>query len=50
MREKKPQESILANQYKLSLDYLKQFLPNQNFLDYICFDMAKFNKMWVKIF
>ncbi|RNA31050.1 Polyphosphoinositide phosphatase [Brachionus plicatilis] len=45
MREKKPQESILANEYKLSLDYLKQFLPNQNFIDYICFDMAKFNKI-----
>ncbi|CAF0829465.1 unnamed protein product [Brachionus calyciflorus] len=44
MREKKPQESILANEYKLSLDYLKQFLPHDNFIDYICLDMAKLNK------
>ena len=44
MREKKAQESIIANEYKLSLDYLKQFLPNDNFIEYICFDMAKLNK------
>jgi hypothetical protein len=44
MREKKAQESIIAEEYKLSLDYLKQFLPNDAYLDYVCFDMAKFNK------
>ena len=44
MREKKPQESILANEYKLCVDYLKQFLPSDDFIEYICFDMAKFNK------
>ena len=46
MREKKAQESMLAEEYKLSLDYLQQFLPNDNFLDYICFDMAKLKKTY----
>ena len=46
MREKKAQESILADEYKLSLDYLKQFLPNQDYIQYICFDMAKLNKTY----
>lgn len=45
MREKKAQESMLAEEYKICLDYLKQFLPNENFIEYICFDMAKLNKM-----
>lgn len=44
IREKKPQESIIANEFKLSLDYLKQFLPQQNYIDYICLDMSKLNK------
>ena len=44
MREKKAQESMLAEEYKICLDYLKQFLPNENFIEYICFDMAKLNK------
>ena len=43
-REKKAQESILADQYKDSLTYLKQFLPDENFIEYVCFDMAKLNK------
>ncbi len=45
MREKKAQESILADEFKNSIDYLKQFLPDDNFVEYICFDMAKINKM-----
>lgn len=44
IREKKAQESIIANEYKLSLDYLKQFLPKQEFIEYICLDMSKLNK------
>ena len=49
MREKKAQESILAEEYKLSVDYLRQFLPDDNYLDYICFDMAKLNKTLVEL-
>lgn len=45
-REKKPQESILADEYKNTLDYLKQFLPNDEYFQYVCFDMAKLNKMY----
>ena len=44
MREKKAQESILADEYKSSIDYLKQFLPNDEFIEYLTFDMAKHNK------
>ena len=44
LREKKAQESILANEFKSSLDYLKQFLPNDEYIEYLSFDMAKHNK------
>jgi len=44
IREKKPQESIISNEFKLSLDYLKQFLPSQSYIEYICLDMSKLNK------
>ena len=44
MREKKAQESLLADEFKSSINYLKQFLPNEDFIQYICFDMAKLNK------
>lgn len=44
MREKKAQESIVAHEYKACVDYLKQFLPNDDFFEYISFDMAKLNK------
>lgn len=44
IREKKPQESIISNEFKLSLDYLRQFLPNQSYIEYICLDMSKLNK------
>ena len=44
MREKKAQESTLAHEYKYCLEYLQQFLPNNDFFQYIYFDMAKLNK------
>ena len=44
MREKKGQEIMLAEEFKLSIDYLKQFLPHDQFIEYIAFDMAKHNK------
>lgn len=44
MREKKAQESIIAEEYQKSIDYLKQFLPKDDYIEYICFDMAKLNK------
>jgi phosphatidylinositol 3,5-bisphosphate 5-phosphatase len=44
LREKKPQESILAKEFKLSVNYLQQFLPDSAYIQYICFDMAKLNK------
>ncbi len=47
MREKKAQESTLAIEYKHSVEYLQQFLPNNNYFQYIYFDMAKLNKTWV---
>jgi hypothetical protein len=45
MREKKAQESTLAHEYKYCLEYLQQFLPNNDYFQYIYFDMAKLNKM-----
>ncbi len=47
MREKKAQESTLAIEYKLSVEYLQQFLPDNDYFQYIYFDMAKLNKTWV---
>lgn len=44
MREKKAQESMLGYEYKYCLEYLEQFLPNNNYFQYIYFDMAKLNK------
>ena len=44
MREKKAQESTLAHEYKYCLEYLEQFLPDDQFFQYIYFDMAKLNK------
>ena len=46
MREKKAQESILAEQFKLSIDYLKQFLPKDEYIELISFDMARLNKTY----
>jgi hypothetical protein len=42
--QKKAQESILAEEYRKSLEYLRQFLPKDDYIEYICFDMAKLNK------
>ena len=44
MREKRAQESILAVEYKSSIDYVKQFLPNEEYIEYLSLDMAKLNK------
>ena len=46
MREKKPQESLLADEFRASIDYLKQFLPNDDYIEYLAFDMAKHNKTY----
>ena len=42
--QKKAQESVLAEEYRKSLEYLRQFLPKDEYIEYICFDMAKLNK------
>jgi len=42
--QKKAQESVLAEEYYNSLDYLRQFLPRDDYIEYITFDMAKLNK------
>ena len=49
MREKKPQESLLADEFRASIDYLKQFLPNDDYIEYLAFDMAKHNKTYYNL-
>ena len=44
-KEKKPQESILYNEFEEAIEYLNQFLPKQHQIMLIGFDMARTNKM-----
>lgn len=44
-KEKKPQESILYNEFEQAIEYLNQFLPKQHQIMLIGFDMARMNKM-----
>ena len=44
-KEKKPQESILYNEFEEAIEYLNQFLPKQHQIMLIGFDMARMNKM-----
>ena len=44
IREKKPHEQILSGLLKGSIDYLNQFLPPDNQIKYIAWDMARVTK------
>lgn len=43
-KEKKKHESLLRDEMQLATDYLSQFLPQDNQLEHIPFDMARQNK------
>ena len=46
-REKKRHESLLTEEYLKDVTYLNQFLPPRHHIQYIGFDMARLNKLWV---
>ncbi|CAF1306127.1 unnamed protein product [Rotaria sp. Silwood1] len=43
-REKKKQEYILSEEFCNALDYIKQFIPDDNGIQYLAFDMARVNR------
>lgn len=43
-RERKPQESLLSQEFKDIISYLNQFLPQEHHLIYCGLDMARMNK------
>ncbi|CAF3229465.1 unnamed protein product [Rotaria sp. Silwood2] len=43
-REKKKQEHILSEEFCSALDYIKQFIPDDNGIQYLAFDMARVNR------
>ncbi|CAF4282288.1 unnamed protein product, partial [Rotaria sp. Silwood2] len=43
-REKKKQEYILSEEFCSALDYIKQFIPDDNGIQYLAFDMARVNR------
>ncbi|CAF1144930.1 unnamed protein product [Adineta ricciae] len=42
--EKKKQEYILSEEFCSALDYIKQFVPDENNIQYLPFDMARANR------
>ncbi|CAF4012209.1 unnamed protein product, partial [Rotaria sp. Silwood1] len=42
--EKKKQEYILSEEFCNALDYIKQFIPDDNGIQYLAFDMARVNR------
>jgi hypothetical protein len=48
-REKKKQEYILSEEFCSALDYIKQFIPDENGIQYIAFDMARVNRSYVNL-
>ncbi len=45
--EKKKQEYILSEELCSALDYIKQFIPDENGIQYFAFDMARANRSYV---
>jgi hypothetical protein len=45
-KEKRPRESILSNQLETAIRYLNQFLPPEQQIQYMAWDMARFTKSY----
>ena len=45
--EKKKQEHTLSEEFCSALDYIKQFVPDENGIQYVAFDMARVNRSYV---
>ncbi len=45
--EKKKQEHTLSEEFCSALDYIKQFIPDENAIQYFAFDMARVNRSYV---
>lgn len=48
-REKKRHEGLLTEEYLKDVTYLNQFLPPMHQIQYIGFDMARLNKLYVEL-